>query len=101
MSGADLPPAPADLTPRPPSLAGKGAPNSTVVDQSSPVPAREGGRGVRSAFLCLLLAVAILTPGIATRGTWPGARVEQALALVAVVWLVTDWWRAGRPLRPA
>ncbi|MGD9891389.1 MAG: LUD domain-containing protein, partial [Dehalococcoidia bacterium] len=51
------------LTPRPPSLAGKGVPNSTegassslgdtddprstTVNQDSPFPAREGGRGVR------------------------------------------------------
>jgi len=37
-----------DLTPRPPSLRGKGVPNSTVVDEVSPFPRREGGRGVRS-----------------------------------------------------
>jgi signal transduction histidine kinase/putative methionine-R-sulfoxide reductase with GAF domain len=38
---------PTDLTPRPPSLAGKGVPNPAAVDVSSPFPAREGGRGVR------------------------------------------------------
>ena len=37
----------ADLTPRPPSFAEKGVPNSATVDESSPFPAREGGRGVR------------------------------------------------------
>jgi crotonobetainyl-CoA:carnitine CoA-transferase CaiB-like acyl-CoA transferase len=36
-----------DLTPRPPSLRGKGVPHSTAVAEVSPFPRREGGRGVR------------------------------------------------------
>jgi thiamine-phosphate pyrophosphorylase len=58
-----------DLTPRPPSLAGKGEPSPAAVERSasgvverdtgnrgdsgSPFPAREGGRGVRSAPLLI------------------------------------------------
>jgi predicted ATPase/class 3 adenylate cyclase/sugar phosphate isomerase/epimerase len=34
-----------NLPPQPPSLAGKGVPNSTTVDQAPPFPAREGGPG--------------------------------------------------------
>jgi crotonobetainyl-CoA:carnitine CoA-transferase CaiB-like acyl-CoA transferase len=41
----------ADLTPRPPSLAGKGEDAATAGERSSPFPRREGGREVR--FLSL------------------------------------------------
>jgi lycopene cyclase domain-containing protein len=36
------------LTPRPPSLRGKGETSATSVGSGTPFPAREGGRGVRS-----------------------------------------------------
>jgi non-specific serine/threonine protein kinase len=48
-----------DLTPRPSSLRGKGVPSSTVVDESSPFPRTEGGRGVRSDAILDLLAALI------------------------------------------
>jgi predicted RNA-binding protein associated with RNAse of E/G family len=38
-------PGPADLTPRPPSLAGKGERRSTAVNQAPPFPRRDGGPG--------------------------------------------------------
>jgi signal transduction histidine kinase len=43
----DAVPRPADLTPQPPSLRGKGEVRSAAVELGTPFPAREGGRGVR------------------------------------------------------
>jgi O-antigen ligase len=97
-------PPPADLTPRPPSLEGRG---SDIREGSAlPLPFREGGRGVRSAgprerptrltLLLLIIGSAVLLPDISISAALPDVRVEQLVALPALIWLMADWWRERR-----
>lgn len=77
----------------------------TLSELRAPVAESEGRAEPRSssariALLVAILVSAVLLPPLTARGFKPEVRPEQVLALVAGAWLVRDWWRAGRPLRP-
>ena len=96
-------------SPAPPPLRGRGedvvvpAPAGHVlteidgsVRQRSPHSRASGEGAARLALLSLIIGAAVLMPDITVHSALPGVRVEQLLALPALLWLVMDWWRDRR-----